>query len=243
MLSTNFGFTGRLHYFRRYFLARVSTRLIRGRYKRKRTVKNVILALFLLLFGLFTQAQNQRKIIQFTGVIFGMDTVSVVLGAHVYIPKSGRGTTTNSYGFFSLPVMEGDSVVFSAVSYQRSYYIVPAHGDDSSLKVIITLKDDITFLEEVEIRPYPTEAMFKEAIITMELPYKKEYANIYQWLHSEVMAQGYWELPASASENHRYFVQQQFQSYINRYSPPQNQLLNPFAWSQFINSLIKKKKK
>lgn len=192
----------------------------------------------------FANAQDsaEKKIIQFTGVVFGQDSTTVVPGVHIYIPKSGRGTTTNPYGFFSLPVMEGDSVVFSAVGYKRAFYVIPAHDSESSMRLIVTLEDDIQFLEEVEVRPYPTEAMFKEALITMDLPYEREYANIYQWMNSEIMRNGYYDLPASPNANHRYFWQQQFQSYINRYSPPQNQLLNPFAWNQFINSLKKKKR-
>ncbi len=198
---------------------------------------------FILLISIigFAHAQNRnRNIIQFTGVVFGQDSATVVPGVHIYVPKFGRGTTTNLYGFFSLPVMEGDSVVFSAVSYKRSFYIIPKHNAESSMKLIVTLEEDIQFLEEVEIRPYPTESMFKEALITMELPYQKEYANIYQWMNSEIMKKGYYDLPASPNANHQYFVQQRFQSYINRYSPPQNPLLNPFAWSQFIKSLKKK---
>ncbi|MEP5613619.1 MAG: carboxypeptidase-like regulatory domain-containing protein [Cyclobacteriaceae bacterium] len=201
---------------------------------------------FLLIFSIagFCIAQDQeREIIQFTGVVFNQDSTSIVPGVHIYIPKSGRGTTTNPYGFFSLPVMEGDSVVLSAVGFKRSFYIIPKHtAESSSMQLIVTLQDDIQFLEEVEIRPYPTEAMFKEALITMELPYEKEYANIYQWMNSEIMRRGYYDLPNSANANHQYFVQQQFQGYINRYSPPQNQLLNPFAWANFINSLKRKKK-
>lgn len=183
---------------------------------------------------------SERKIIQFTGVVFEQDSISVVPGVHIYIPKSGRGTTTNPYGFFSLPVVEGDSVVFSAVGFERSYYLVPEHREESSLKLIVILEEDVQFLEEVEVRPFPTEAMFKEALITMDLPYEREYANIYQWMNSEIMRTGYYQLPASPNANHQYFMQQQFQAYINRYSPPQNQLLNPFAWSQFIRSLKKK---
>ncbi len=179
--------------------------------------------------------------IQFTGVVFGADSTTVVPGTHVYIPKSGRGTTTNPYGFFSLPVLEGDSVIFSSVGYKRAYFIVPKHEKESSLRVIIALQDDITFLEEVEIRPYPTESMFKEALITMELPNQKEYANIYQWLNAQYMSDAYLEIPASPNANHQYYMQLQRQSYINRYSPPQNQLLNPFAWANFINSLKRKK--
>lgn len=197
------------------------------------------LILLILLVELGYSQNSPKQIIQFTGVVFAEDSSSVIPGVHIYIPKSGRGTTTNPYGFFSLPVMEGDSVVFSAVGYKRSFYMIPEHRSNSSLKLIVTLENDIQFLEEVEIRPYPSEAMFKEALITMDLPYEKEYANIYQWMNSEIMRKGYYDLPASPNANHQYFMQQQFQSYINRYSPPQNQLLNPFAWRQFIRSLKK----
>ena len=200
----------------------------------------LILSLFVFSLGTVRAQDSSKKVIQFTGVVFGADSTSVVPGTHVYIPKSGRGTTTNPYGFFSLPVLEGDSVLFSAVGYKRAYFIIPQHEKESSLRVIISLQDDITFLEEVEIRPYPTESMFKEALITMELPERKEYANIYQWLNSEVMTQAYQNLPASPNANHQYFMQQQRQAYINKYSPPQNQLLNPFAWANFINSLKRK---
>ncbi len=195
----------------------------------------------LLALGSVNAQEKKKKVIQFTGVVLGSDSVTIIPGTHIYIPTSGRGTTTNPYGFFSIPVMEGDSLVFSAVGYRRAFFKVPKHEGESSLKVIIALKEDITFLEEVEIRPYPTEAMFKEALITMELPYQQEYANIYQWLNSEIMQEAYLSLPASPNENLKYFSQQQQRSYINRYSPPQNQLLNPFAWSQFIQSLKKKR--
>ncbi len=201
----------------------------------------LILSFFVLIVGGLKAQEQADKVIQFTGVVFGADSTSVVPGTHVYIPKSGRGTTTNPYGFFSLPVLEGDSVLFSAVGYKRAYYIVPEHDKESSLRIIIALDEDIQFLEEVEIRPYPTESMFKEALISMELPHQKEYANIYQWLNSQVMTEAYLTLPASPNANHQYFMQLQRQAYINRYSPPQNQLLNPFAWANFINSLKRKK--
>ncbi|MEQ9466144.1 MAG: carboxypeptidase-like regulatory domain-containing protein [Ekhidna sp.] len=201
----------------------------------------LILSFFLFSLAEVNAQESSKKVIQFTGVVFGSDSISVVPGTHVYIPKSGRGTTTNPYGFFSLPVLEGDSVIFSAVGYKRAYFIVPRHDGESSLRVIIALQDDITFLEEVEIRPYPTESMFKEALITMELPDQKQYANIYQWLNAQYMSDAYLNVPASPNANHQAYMQLQRQSYINRYSPPQNQLLNPFAWANFINSLKRKK--
>ncbi|MEM6736065.1 MAG: carboxypeptidase-like regulatory domain-containing protein [Bacteroidota bacterium] len=207
-------------------------------------MKTILLIVFTLQIctALVAQMKREREVVQFTGIVFGIDSTSVIPGTHIYIPKSGRGTTTNPYGFFSMPVLEGDSIIFSAVGYKRSHYIVPNHKEQSSLRVIITLQEDISFLEEVEIRPYPTESMFKEAIITMELPNQREYANIYQWLKSDIMTQAYYNLPASPNANAQYLINLQRQSYINRYSMPSNQLLNPFAWGQFINSLRKKDK-
>ena len=204
-------------------------------------MKHLLICLVIWSFASlgFGQESEPRQVIQFTGVVFESDSTTVIPGVHVYIPKSGRGTTTNAYGFFSIPVLEGDSIIFSAVGYKRISYVVPAHNSETSLKVIVTLQDDITFLEEVEIRPYPTEAMFKEALITMELPHQKEYANIYSWLNSEYMTLGYTELPASPNANARYLMNQQQQAYINRYTPPVNNFLNPFAWANFINSLKK----
>lgn len=210
-------------------------------YKAKELDLRLLLTFFILV-GVLIQlnAQENDKVIQFTGVVFGADSASVIPGTHVYVPKAGRGTTTNPYGFFSMPVIEGDSVVFSAVGFKRVYYIVPGHDKESSLRIVVALEEDVTFLEEVEVRPFPTESMFKEALITMELPNQREYANIYQWLNSEIMTQAYLNLPASPNSNHQYFMNLQRQSYINKYSPPQNQLLNPFAWANFINSLKRK---
>lgn len=205
-------------------------------------MRYLLICILILSIGSEIQAQEQsKKVIQFTGVVFASDSSSVIPGTHVYIPKSGRGTTTNPYGFYSLPVLEGDSIVFSAVGFRRAYYIIPKHEKESSLRIVVALEDDIQFLDEVEIRPYPSEAMFKEALITMELPYEREYANIYQWLNSQIMTEAYLNMPASSNMNHQYFMQMQRQAYINRYSPPQNQLLNPFAWSNFIRSLKKDK--
>ena len=54
----------------------------------------------LALIGIFSQfllcnagfAQDEeRDVIQFTGVVTDIDTISGIMGAHVYVPKGGRG--------------------------------------------------------------------------------------------------------------------------------------------------------
>lgn len=200
--------------------------------------------LIILLFSqnLFSQEQD-RKVIQFAGVVFGKDSANIVAGAHIYIPKSGRGTTTNPYGFFSFPVLEGDSVIISAVGYKKNFYIIPEHKKESSLTVVITLQEDITFLEEVEILPFPTEASFKQAVVKMKLPEPKEYANIYQWMNQEYMQTAYTQLSASQMQNYNYFLQQNRMAYSNQFQMQQSNFLNPFAWIRFIKDLKRKKKR
>ena len=52
--------------------------------------------------------QNQKEVIQFSGVVVDEDSTSTgMFGVHVYVPTAGRGTVTNQYGYFSLPVLEG----------------------------------------------------------------------------------------------------------------------------------------
>ncbi len=184
---------------------------------------------------------STRHVIQLTGVVFGEDSTNVIPGVHVYIPKGGRGTTTNPYGFFSLPVLEGDSIVFSSVGFRRATYIVPKHREDHSLRILVTMREDVTYLDELEVFPYPSEAVFKAAVLAVELPDQRDYDNLQRFLNSAAMREAYWNLPASANMNHRFFMQQQQAAASYRFQPPSNPLLNPFAWRDFIRSLKKKK--
>ena len=194
--------------------------------------------LFLFLFsGIEVKAQEDNPVIQFTGVVMESDSLTVIPGVHIYVPKGGRGTTTNPYGFFSMPVLEGDSIIFSAVGFKRSHFIVPKHDPKTSLKVIVTMEEDIAFLEEVEVFPFPSEEMFKQAVVTMRLPYDRNTANLQAWLNATYMKEGYQYMSASPAANQRYFQEQQMLQFHNRFGPQPNNLLNPWAWSSFIKSL------
>ena len=160
-------------------------------------------------------------------------------GVHIYVPKAGRGTTSNIYGYFSLPVLEGDSLVVSAVSYRKQSFIVPRNRDAESFTLVIELESDTTYLPAIEIFPWPTEELFKEAILALELPDQRRYDAMGENLRPEVLAQMYWDLPMDGSMNHRYFVDQQFAASANRFMYPTLSLLNPAAWAQLIKSIKK----
>lgn len=205
--------------------------------------------LFFVLVGVLFQLlslesvlaqDNKKDVIQFSGVVTTQDTVSGILGAHVYVPKGGRGTTTNYYGYFSFPVLEGDSVVISVVGFQKQNVIIPTIEEDS-YTIIIAMVSDTTYLPELEILPFPTEEMFKEAVLAYRLPNQGDLNNMDDNLDPAVLAEIYRNMPMDGSMNHRYFTQQQAVYLHDAYGPRPNQFLNPFAWAQFFKSLKKKK--
>ncbi|MDX1628654.1 MAG: carboxypeptidase-like regulatory domain-containing protein, partial [Fulvivirga sp.] len=184
-------------------------------------------------------AQGKERIIQFSGVVLGEDSVSGIPGVHIYVPKAGRGTTTNRVGYFSMPVLVGDEIVVSSVGYENRYYKVPDHEDDN-ITVIIELIADTTYLEPVEIMPFPTEEIFKEAVIALNLPADEPINE--QNLNEKLLALMLQTTPTDPSINHRYFLENYRAYQNNKFAPRPNPLLNPFNWARFFKSLRKKKK-
>ena len=104
-------------------------------------ITHIVTILLLLIVGYNNNsyAQGQKKIIQLSGVVVGQDSISGVGGVHIYVPAAGRGTTSNPYGYFAMPVIQGDSIIVSAIGYQKQNFIMP--GDQGeSVTLFIELK-------------------------------------------------------------------------------------------------------
>jgi hypothetical protein len=206
-------------------------------------VKYSVIAVLLLIICLFATnksvAQQQKRIIQLSGVV--MDTIEGPLpGVHVYVPKAGRGVTTNSVGFFSMPVLVGDSIVISSVGYQRQHYIVP-NSTTEYLTIVVPMVQDVTYLEAVTIVPYPTEEVFKEAVLALNLPADTRIDE--KNMNAELLALILKTTPMNGPQNQRYYLNQWAASQNDRFMPVTNPFLNPFNWVKFFNGLKKTKKK
>ncbi|MEL6559650.1 MAG: carboxypeptidase-like regulatory domain-containing protein [Bacteroidota bacterium] len=203
-----------------------------------------------MIFSTVAQAQEEegdpyKDVVQLSGIVLGSDSTNGLPGVHIYAPESGRGTTTNPYGYFSVPFLKGDSVVVSALGFERKSFIVP-EDRGNSVSVVIELQEDTTYLEEIQVFPYPTEELFKEAVLALELPYNEDLNNLDNIINDEYRLRLLYQIDPSPSTNHRFFTEQQFQAVQNRFQVPANPLLNPLAWSRFIRSLkrgdLKRKK-
>lgn len=183
----------------------------------------------------FAQDQQEKKVIQLSGIILNADSTDAVPGVNIYVPKKGRGTSSGRFGYFSMPVLEGDSVVFTFIGLKKQAFKVPDKVENDRISLILTMEVDEIALAEIEVMPYPTEAEFKQAVIAMNVvdPMSISRAN----MSPEMLLRWAESMPASGGENFRYFQQGQMIQNQDLYGPRPLRILDPFAWSQFIRSI------
>ncbi len=221
-------------------LLHLHTKMGRKRYKVNSFRIIFITSLIFLACGAgYAQNDQEKKVVQFTGIVVDQDGVSQLPGVHVYVPKSGRGTTTNVYGYFSMPALVGDEVVVSAVGYLKQHFTIP-EGKNNRVNVVFKMEEDTIYLQNVDINPFPSEREFKEIILALNLP--DENKMLGDRLDGASLALMLRSTPYDASLNARYYFDQQFYYMQDNFGPRSNPFLNPFAWSRFIQSLKKKKK-
>lgn len=196
--------------------------------------------IFLLGFIFSIQLANaqdtrEKKVIQLSGIILNSDSTDAVPGVNIYVPKKGRGTASGRFGYFSMPVLEGDSVVFTFIGLKKQIFKVPDKVENDRISLILTMEVDEIALAEIEVMPYPTEEEFKKAIIAMNVvdPMSISRAN----MSPEMLLRWAEQMPASGNENFRAFQQGQMIQNQDLYGPRPLRLLDPFAWSQFIRSI------
>ena len=86
------------------------------------------------------------------GYIQDVDSGEKLIGASVYASKSGRGTTTNQYGFFSISLPEGErELSFSYLGYEKQVKTILLNKTTRwkiELKPSLTLKEVIVIAED-----------------------------------------------------------------------------------------------
>jgi hypothetical protein len=191
----------------------------------------------IFLFSLTVQAQGERKVIRFSGLVVEGDSIGVP-GVNIYIPGTGRGTSTNSLGYFSMNTRVGDTIRISSLTHQNRTIYIPKQLEEPAYSILVNLEADTMLLQEVEVFPYPTIDYFKEAFLALDVSDPK-YEYMRRNLDKQMLAEAVAELPMSAGSNFRYFSQMRVNAQANRYFAPSIPLLNPFAWAQLIKSIKK----
>lgn len=131
------------------------------------------LTLFILLLIAATAGfgqKPQKKLVQFSGVVLEADTLEPIPYVSVYDKSIHRATFSDYAGFFSFVVQPGDTIMFSAVGYRKTLYIIPDTLTQTRYTMVQLIKPDTIVLAPVNIYPWPSREEFAKAFMELELP-------------------------------------------------------------------------
>ena len=91
-------------------------------------MKYKVILMFLSILPVLTMAQKKITI---SGYARDIKTGEALIGASIYISNEKKGTTTNSYGFFSISLKQADSIgiVISYQGYKPQVFTVSGKND------------------------------------------------------------------------------------------------------------------
>ncbi len=198
------------------------------------------LKIFILLIGIISclnifSQEKEKRLIQFSGIVVTGDSLRPVPFTNIAVRHKYRGSTADYYGFFSFVAKEGDTLDFSSMGFKPVTFIIPDTLTTNRYSLIQMMSSDTVYLTETVIYPWPTPAQFKHAFINMVVP-EDDYDRAMKNLTYIEMRERLENMPMDGSMNYKNFIQKQTSKLYYAGQLPPNNLLNPFAWAQFIKA-------
>ncbi len=176
-----------------------------------------------------------KQVVQFSGIIKDLYNGQPIPFVTVYVDKIFRGTITNIDGFFSFAVAKGDSIVIRSVGYKQEKLQIPTALKGDSYHVMYGLESDTILLDEVVIYPW-SRIHFRQHFINLEIPDDLQQLAEETFTKSSLEEFGQY-LDYDGGENFDQFISDYVgEIYYQGQSAP-IQLLNPFAWAQFVKAI------
>lgn len=195
---------------------------------------------FFLLLNVFTtnaQVEGLEKLdsglVQLSGVVVSEETLGELPYTTVLNKTGQRGVFCDYYGYFTMVVYPGDTLLFSAYGHKTSNYVVPDSLENQYYSIIHVMEVDTIDLPSVEVYPWPSREDFARAFVNMD-PYDDAIRRAQRQLSGESLAFAAARLEVDGSLAYG-SVQSQYQTQLYTQNQlPANNLLNPYAWSKLI---------
>lgn len=202
-----------------------------------------IVLLILCITNVYSQQQNNdNPLIQLSGFVVNYDSTKIVPYASIHIEGTSRGTFADMSGFFSFVARKKDKLVFSSIGYTSQVFHFPSDFNDTKLITVIRMADDTFYLPEFVVHPFSTPEEFDYYFVKSRSKNDNlalAYSNLRR-VPFDMLAKG---ISLDGIETYRWYQQQRADlNYYNGQSIPMK-VFDAFAWSEFIKSLNKKKKK
>lgn len=196
-----------------------------------------LLSIFCLIISFSLKAQDQERLVQFSGLVLDGSDESLypVPYANILVKGKNRGTYSDFKGFFSIVVEKNDTIVFSAIGYKTVEVVIPEEVDDNRYTVVQLMTQDAVNLPETVVFPWPSREHFKLEFLAMDVtPELQERAM--RNLANETLERMRSEVITDGNENADYYLRQQAREfYYVGQQPPMN-IFNPVAWKKFFDA-------
>lgn len=198
----------------------------------------LLTALFCIgLFPASLAAQDSTaQVVQFSGIVVTGDSLLPVPFTAVYRQEAKRGTSTDYTGFYSMPVMTGDTIVFSNIGFRPEVFVVPQTVKDGRISLVKQLVRDTLSIPTAFVYPWPTPEQFRAEFLSLNL--RDNEAEIgRQNLESILLYDRMIYIGSDSGESFKIAMNQQAQKLYANGQLPQQNLFNPIAWAQFLKAL------
>ena len=198
-----------------------------------------IFTMFTLASSTSAQADSTQLItgvVQVSGLVVTGDSLRPIPYSTVYRARDARGTMTDPQGFFSIPVLEGDTLRFSSTGFITREVVIQSGGELNRISLVQPMSRDTVIINNAYIYPWPSRDAFRKEFMALGLE-DDAYAigqqainpfDIYDRL-IDVGLDG----QALANQDAREIALE----YSNLGGMPTTNLLNPVAWVQFLKAL------
>jgi len=196
-------------------------------------VKQLFFLLLIAYLPVAALSQKESKtLIQLSGVVVSEEAFELPYTT-VYNKTLSKGVISDGYGFFSIVCQPGDTLYFSRKGYSTSPFWVPDTLADNRYSIIHMLTRDTLTTPEVRVYPWPNKEAFAQYFVQMN-PYEDDIRRAQRELSGESLAFVAARLDADASLAYGALTKQQNTTIYTNGQLPQNNLLNPYAWSKLI---------
>jgi hypothetical protein len=200
-------------------------------------ILSAVLAVICSLSGFSQQEKDSIRLIQLSGVVVSSDSLEQMPYATIFDKTVARGALADYFGFFSIVVQPGDTILFRYYGHVESAYIVPDTLTDNRYSIIHMMTKDSTikYLPEIKIYPWPSKADFARAFVEME-PYDDEFRRAQKRISGESLAFIASKISSDGSISYGNAMNQQNTKLYTMGQTPVNNLMNPYAWASFLQA-------
>ena len=128
-------------------------------------------------FQLKAQEVMQQEI-QIDGVIINKEDNKPVPFVHVINIRNKTGTASNLQGRFSIIIKYSDTLVFSAIGFDKYIFNLSERVETKQLDITIEMNTNSFELAPVSVFAYKDEMAFKQAILDLEVNNENNQARI-----------------------------------------------------------------